>query len=60
MNRYVIRNTQTGKFLKGTGKHKEWVDSLDQADLYRKKLTGFWWNDEIMELVSVNIVIVEA
>ena len=57
MARYVIHNKETGKFLKGTGKHKEWVESLAEADIYRKKLTSYTWDDSIMELVSVNIVI---
>ena len=60
MTRYVIHNKQSGQFLKGSGKHKEWVDSLDQADLYKQKLTSLWWNEDMMELVPVNIVIVEA
>jgi hypothetical protein len=54
MKRFVIRNKTTGKFLKGTGKHSEWVD-FDNADLFQKKLTGLWWKENEMELVPVAI-----
>jgi len=55
MSRYVIRNTKTLQYLKGTGKHKEWVTFLQEADLYKKKLTGLWWDEDTMELVPVTI-----
>jgi hypothetical protein len=53
MKRVVIKNTETGEFLKGTGKYLEWT-TFDDADLYKRKLTPFWW-DSNMELVEVNI-----
>lgn len=57
MERFVIRHKITGKFLKGTGKYSEWVPALSEADLYRKKLTSFWWKDDHMELVPVNVTL---
>jgi len=53
MKRFVIKNTETGEFLKGSGKYSEWT-TFDDADLYKRKLTDFWW-DSNMELVEVNI-----
>jgi hypothetical protein len=53
MKRFVIRNTETGELLKGTGKHAEWT-TINNADLYKKKLTNFWWESN-MELVEVSI-----
>lgn len=57
MKRFVIRNTETGEFLKGSGKHSSWT-TLDKADLYKKKLSDFWW-DLNMELVEVNITLTD-
>ena len=57
MKRYIIRNTETGEFLSGTGRHTKWT-SFDKADLYKGKLTDFWW-EECMELVEVSITICE-
>jgi hypothetical protein len=54
MKRFVIKNTETGEFLKGTGKYSEWT-TFDDADLYKRKLTPFWWEAN-MELVEVTIV----
>ena len=54
MKRFVIKNTETGEFLKGTGKYSEWT-TFDDADLYKRKLTPFWWKAS-MELVEVTIV----
>ena len=53
MKRFVIKNTETGEFLKGTGKYSEWT-TFDDADLYKRKLTLFWWEAN-MELVEVTI-----
>jgi len=53
MKRFVIKNTETGEFLKGTGKYKEWT-TFENADLYKRQLTDFWWESN-MELVEVNI-----
>ena len=53
MKRFVIKNTETGEFLKGSGKYSEWT-TFEDADLYKRKLTDFWWRSN-MELVEVNI-----
>ena len=53
MKRFIIRNTETGEFLKGSGKYARWT-TFNNADLYKKKLTDFWWNSN-MELVEVSI-----
>jgi len=54
--KYLIRHTETNQFLVGTGKHTEWIDDFEEADLYKKKLTKLWWDEEWMELVPVDIV----
>ena len=53
MKRFVIKNSETGEFLKGSGKYSEWT-TFEDADLYKRKLTDFWWQSN-MELVEVNI-----
>ena len=53
MKRFVIRNTETGEFLKGNGKYAKWT-TFENADLYKRKLSGWKW-DSSMELVEVNI-----
>jgi len=58
MKRFVIRNKTTGEFLKGTGKNSEWVKDFADADLFQKKLTGLWWNENKMELVPVTVSLV--
>ena len=53
MKRFVIKNTETGEFLKGTGKYATWT-TFENADLYKRKLSDWKWNSN-MELVEVNI-----
>ena len=57
MKRFVIRNTETGEFLKGTGKYKEWT-TFEKADLYKRKLSDWAW-DSNMELVEVEVNVIK-
>ena len=48
MKRYVIKNTETGEFLKGTGKYSEWT-TFDDADLYSSKFWEMMNRDEVRD-----------
>jgi hypothetical protein len=58
MKRFIIKNTETGEFLKGTGKYLEWT-TFENADLYKRKLTDFWWSEN-MELVEVKVNVIKT
>ena len=59
MKRFVIKNTETGEFLKGNGKYAEWT-TFENADLYKRKLSGWKWDESYMELVEVNICLINC
>lgn len=56
MKRFVIRNTETGEFRKGTGKNGEWT-TYNKADLYKTGKSSAWWFKPNMEFVEVTITI---
>jgi hypothetical protein len=56
--KYVIYDKVSGKYLTKTGKHIEQVDNLQDADIYKGKLTSLWWEDSY-ELIPVELKVVD-